>query len=162
MADFTKHGRPISPVKDAKIAEAFETGDQEKINRAFEDRFNLKPGEVLVLSEPEFVGKLPPQRMLPTPPREGPSLAEEELAEHGSIALRVPMDADDPRKNTIDSSTRLERDALVLVRGLKGGFFMAPLEKDGKGWFVRVREDWYRLDVTIDSKRNLWVVTTTV
>jgi hypothetical protein len=40
--------RPFSPVKDAKIAEALESGDKGKIDQAFRERFSPEPGKLCV------------------------------------------------------------------------------------------------------------------
>jgi hypothetical protein len=135
----------------------------------------MKPGEVQILSEPQLVGRMPVRTelaILPDQPR-GPSDGEKEFAEHGSIALRVFMSADDPRDNLVDFSWTLKVGGSVLVRGKGWGWFMTDLEKDQKGWFVRVNVGplgstsihakepepvWRRLDVTKDHKRGLWVV----
>jgi len=126
----------------------------------------LPPGEVHIVGEPEYVGALPPvqtelivatRRELTVLPADGPSLAEREMAEFGNVVIRRFTDVDDRTDNTIPISEDPVRGELVLVPAREGGFYHVPIEHDSRGWFVRVREDWYRLDVTMGN-RNRWVI----
>ena len=109
------------------------------------------------LSDSEYVSKFPPSRELPIEPMVGPSPGEEEFAEHGSIALRIFVDvASDVKDNIIDTSWKLAKGGTVLVRAKAGGFYMVPLQKDDRGWFVTCGKS--ETKVTLDSKRNCWVV----
>lgn len=114
--------------------------------------------------DPEFVGRFPVRTeltLLPAP--FGPSLGEQEFAEHGSIALRIPAPIGSTEDNTIDDTWMLARHGIVLIRGRKGGFFMTPLERDSQGWVVYVGETGdtvQELRVEFDTTRKRWVVRT--
>ncbi len=119
-----------------------------------------KPGTIYIISEPEFIGRMPVRQgpMMPWPPRTGPSLGELEFTEHGSIALRLFCGVDsDIEDNTIDSSWTLVVGGSVLVRGKTGGFYMTELEKDAKGWYVTCGD--HKPRVTFDERRGRWVTT---
>jgi len=93
------------------------------------------------------------------PEATGPSFGACELEEYGSSALRlygVPSEPD--YDTTIDSTWTLVVGGFVLVRALAGGWFVAELKKDRRGWYVLVGHDDYRLDVTFDDVRARWVV----
>lgn len=122
----------------------------------------LPPGEVHIVGEPEYIGAFPvrtePVRTeLTVLSREETNTAEREMAEFGNVVIRRFTDVDDERDNTIPISEDPLRGELVLVPARGGGFFHVPVEHDSRGWFVRVREDWYRLDITMGN-RNRWVI----
>ena len=118
----------------------------------------IKPNTIHTLGKPEFIGRFPVRRELEVMPKYGPTAAEEEFSEHGSIALRLLVSVDSTKDNTIKSPIAISTGQLVLVRAKEGGFYMIPLEKDGKGLFVTIREDKHRLDVVFDETRERLVV----
>jgi hypothetical protein len=120
----------------------------------------IKPGEI-VIGEPEYIGSIPIRQDLEIleRPKDYKSPAEQEFEQHKSIALRVPMSYMDPRDNTLDDTWRLMEDAIVLIARQQGGFSFCPLEKDRKGWFLRLKEDISiksRVEFCNDRKR--WVI----
>jgi hypothetical protein len=140
----------------------------EDIQRAKTVETDLKnqvpPGYVCWVSEPEYIGKLPVTSAgslalnFPIAPRVGPSEGEKEFAEHGSIALRIPIGIGSVAvDNTIDRTWTLTKGGTVLVRGKAGGFWMVSLRGSTKrGWSVTCGNT--RVPVTFCWVRERWVV----
>ena len=136
---------------------------------------DFKPGVIYEAGKPEYIGRFPVcSETVPIARYNGPTPTDLEMAEHGSLALRIFAAGDDPRDNRVTADytvseklLKLTRQQLrtltvgdsVLVHG-KSGWFMTTLERNRKGWFVRVGEkpNRHHLAVTLDVKRGCYVV----
>jgi hypothetical protein len=124
---------------------------------------DFKPGVIYEAGKPEYIGRFPVcSETVPIARYNGPTPTDLEMAEHGSLALRIFAAGDDPRDprdNRVTADYTLTVGDSVLVRG-KSGWFMTTLERNRKGWFVRVGEkpNRHHLAVTLDVKRGCYVV----
>jgi hypothetical protein len=114
------------------------------------------PGQIQV-GPAEWVGSMPVRTDLEVQPLQGSTIAEVEFETHGSLALRVFASNHSKVDNLLHASDKLWVGAWVLVRG-RTGWFHTELEAYDKGWAVHVGAKNRRLEVTVDEKRNLWVV----
>lgn len=134
-------------------------GLRAELRRLFPSRGGIIPrGYVYACAEPEFVGRFPVRSEITIEPGPPPCWGEQELAEHGSIAVRRVVGGPPPVDNTIGPEWTLGVGGTVLIRAAESGFFMVPLEKDARGWFTTCGSE--RVDVTWSDKRQRWVHTT--
>lgn len=120
---------------------------------------DLRPGEIVVAADPVFVGRYVRSELSLVPDNLSvPSLAEEELACFGNVAI-LAFSGTQHQDNTIDSTWTLTVGGTVLVRGHRG-FYVTDLERDKFGWFVRVKtkEGEKTVRVVLDTERDRWVV----
>lgn len=119
--------------------------------------YPIAPGEIYAVSDPEHVGAFQPRTELKVVPRTGPSRADLELVEHGSVLVRTPASVDDPADNTIGSNYYPRNGDQLLVPGKGGGFFIAKVYRDHRANpTVRCAKTYVPL--IFDQKRRRWAV----